>query len=178
MIENYILNDYFEWLYSIVKNERRSKRASYKKLLSTLHNIEFKYFIDYDENRAADGIEMRWRYVCEGGNKAILKWKEPCTVLEMILGLAYQMEYIMDDPILDYKVGHWFWIMISNLELDRMTDSKFNKNEVYGRIFIFLERKYEPNGEGNIIKIDNTDTDLRDVEIWWQMCWYLDSIIR
>lgn len=177
MIENYILNDYFDWLYYQVKNEQGSKRVSYRKLLSCLHSMEFRYFVDYDENRAADGINMRWYYVEDGGDDEILKWKEPCTVLEMLIGLAIQMETIMIHPDIDYRAGHWFWMMISNLGLDYMTDSKFDRRHVYGAVSIFLDRTYEPDGEGNIIFIDGCDKDLREVEIWQQMCWYLDSIL-
>lgn len=175
---NNILNDYFEWLYSIVKKERFSKRASYKKLLAYLHSIEFIYVDDYDSNRAADGVQLRWRYVYEAkGCEDILDWEEPCTVLEMLIALSFQMESIMENSDVDYTVGYWFWMMISNLGLEKMSDSKFDKHEAYEKINIFMHRDYKPNGEGNIFVIDNCATHLRNVEIWWQMCWYLDSIM-
>lgn len=175
---NNILNDYFEWLYSIVKRERFSKRASYKKLLAYLHSIEFIYVDDYDSNRAADGVQLRWRYVYEAkGCEDILDWEEPCTVLEMLIALSFQMESIMENSDVDYTVGYWFWMMISNLGLEKMSDSKFDKQIVHDNIYKFMHRDYEPNGEGNIFVIDNCATHLRNVEIWWQMCWYLDSIM-
>ena len=148
---NEILNDYFEWLCSIVKRDRVTKR-SYRKLLSFLHSEKFIYVDEYDSNRAADGEQLRWRYVYE----------------------AKGCEDILDA---DYSVGYWFWMMLTNLELDKMIDSKFDKHEAYEKIHIFMHRDYEPNGIGNIFVIDNCRTDLRDVEIWWQMCWYLDSIM-
>ena len=77
----------------------------------------------------------------------------------------------------DYTAGYWFWMMISNLGLEKMSDSKFDKHEAYEKINIFMHRDYEPNGIGNIFVIDNCRSDLRDIEIWWQMCWYLDSIM-
>ena len=175
---NNILNDYFEWLYSIVKRERFSKRASYKKLLAYLHSIEFIYVDDYDSNRAADGVQLRWRYVYEAkGCEDILDWEEPCTVLEMLIALSFQMESIMENSDVDYTVGYWFWMMISNLGLEKMSDSKFDKQIVHDNIYNFMYREYKHNGEGNIFVIDNCKTNLRDVEIWWQMCWYLDSIM-
>lgn len=177
-MENYdVLNDYFEWLYYMVIGEQTNKRASYKKLLMALHNIEFRYSIEYDENRALDGENLRWYFVDDGGDRDILEWEESCTVLEMLIALSYNMEKIMDDPEVDHGVGHWFWIMIDNLDLIGMTDSKINLKYVRQRINSFLDREYEPNGEGGIIKITNCRDDLRDVEIWYQMCWYLDSII-
>ena len=83
----------------------------------------------------------------------------------------------MEDPDIDYRAGYWFWKMIDNLDLLNMTDSKIDQRHVRQRVNIFLDREYEPNGEGSIIKIENCITDLRNVEIWNQMCWYLDSII-
>ena len=177
MGKNYILEDYFDWLYELVIPSRRNKRASYRKLLNLLHDIEYRYYIEYDENRAADGEELRWRYVCDGGDRAILKWNEPCTVLEMLIGLAYQMEGIMENPDVDYGVGYWFWMMIFNLNLDQMSDSRFNRCDVYEKVSIFMDREYAPDGDGNIIYIQDCREDLRNVEIWCQMCWYLDSIL-
>ena len=174
---NEILNDYFEWLCSIVKRDRVTKR-SYRKLLSFLHSEKFIYIDEYDSNRAADGEQLRSRYVYEAkGCEDILDWEEPCTVLEMLIALSFQMENIMEGSDADYSVGYWFWMMLTNLELDKMIDSKFDKHEAYEKIHIFMHRDYEPNGIGNIFVIDNCRTDLRDVEIWWQMCWYLDSIM-
>ena len=174
---NEILNDYFEWLCSIVKRDRVTKR-SYRKLLSFLHSEKFIYVDEYDSNRAADGEQLRWRYVYEAkGCEDILDCEEPCTVLEMLIALSFQMENIMEGSDADYSVGYWFWMMLTNLELDKMIDSKFDKHEAYEKIHIFMHRDYEPNGIGNIFVIDNCRTDLRDVEIWWQMCWYLDSIM-
>ena len=67
--------------------------------------------------------------------------------------------------------------MIKNLDLDWMVDEEFNKAMVYGKVSIFMDRAYEPDGDGNIIYIPNTKEDLREVEIWCQMCWYMDSIL-
>ena len=39
----------------------------------------------------------------------------------------------------------------------------------------FLDRDYEPNGKGGLFTIKNCRQDLRKVEIWYQLCWYLDS---
>lgn len=175
MNDNIILNDYFDWLYfMVVPNPGKNQ---YRKLLTTLHSIEFRYFVDYDENRASDGENLRWYYVDDGGNDEILRWKEPCTVLEMIISLAMRMDNIVGDTDGELDIVHWFWMMMYNLDLDWMFDDRFDKSYLNGRVKMFLDRTYQPDGEGNIIYISGCDTDLRDVEIWWQMCWYLDSIL-
>lgn len=173
MNDNFILNDYFDWLYFMVN----PRGGQFRKLLTMLHSMEFRYFVDYDENRASDGVNLRWYYVDDGGHDGILKWKEPCTVLEMIISLAMHMDKIVGDSDGEFNLVHWFWLMIDNLDLAWMTDDKYEKAYVYGRVAMFLDRQYEPDGEGNIIHIPGCRDDLRDVEIWWQMCWYLDSIL-
>ena len=171
MNDNYILNDYFDWLYFMVV----PNGGKFRKLLTMLHTMEFKYFVEYDENRASDGVNLRWYYVDDGGNDEILRWKEPCTVLEMLIALAMHMDKIVGDRELD--IVHWFWLMLDNLDLAWMKDDKYDKTYVYGRVAMFLDREYEPDGNGNIIYIPDSPDDLRDVEIWNQMCWYLDSIL-
>lgn len=171
-MKNYILDDYFDWLYfKVVRNE------SYRKLLAMLHNMIFRYDIPHDENRAADGVNLRWHYVCDGGDDEILRWKSECTVLEMLIAAATQMSIIMDDPDIDYSVSHWFWMFMENLDLADMTDDRYDKTYIYGRVSMFMDRTYDPDGDGNIIYIPDTREDLRNVEIWSQMCWYMDSIL-
>ena len=65
--------------------------------------------------------------------------------------------------------------MINNLGLGAQFDSRFD--EVYTERVIerFLNRDYEPDGTGGLFTVTNTDRDLREVEIWYQLCWYLDS---
>lgn len=172
MKNNYVLDDYFDWLYFQIK-----KRKSFRKLLMTLHDIEFDYSLEYDANRADDGVNLRWYYVKDGGDEDILSWKSPCSVLEMIFALAIHMEKILDEPDNKMDVRHWVWFMIDNLGLSEMDDKHFDKEYVHRRIEIFLNRDYEPDGDGNVICIPDCVCDLRDMEIWQQMCWYIDTII-
>lgn len=175
MNDKFILNDYFDWLYFMVVGDPVNNH--YRRLLEMLHSMEFKYFVDYDENRAFDGMNLRWYYVDDGGDDKILRWKEPCTVLEMLIALAMNMDKTVGDTEGELDIRHWFWMMLDNLDLAWMTDDKYDKTYIYGRVAMFLDRRYEPNGDGNIIYIPDCEEDLREVEIWWQMCWYLDSIL-
>lgn len=83
----------------------------------------------------------------------------------------------MDDPRFGDRTSHWFWGMVINLGLGSMTDELYNRRTVDESIDILLERRYEPNGEGGLFKVRNCKYDLRDVEIWYQLCWYLDGLI-
>lgn len=175
-----ISNDYFEWLYELVCKKRYAKEISYRKLLMFLHSTVFIYSISMDSNRADDGINLRYRFAHDKYISTSLVesyLNEPCSVLEMMIALAIRCEEtIMDDPSIGDRTSQWFWEMISNLGLRAMTDENFDKKYVQDVIYRFLHRDYEPNGKGGLFTIRNCDTDLRDVEIWIQLCWYLDSI--
>ena len=164
-----VLDDYFEWLYSQIDDEG----YGFTKLLSMLQDMDYYYSVDYDENRASDGENLRWYYVNDGGNDRIMEWAHCCTVLEMMFALALKMENITGEG----DVSYWFWQMMDNVGLSYMTDRKFDSDQVYGRISNFLDREYEPDGQGNIFYIPDCADDLRRVETWKQMCWYLDYLM-
>lgn len=175
-----VVDEYFEWLYDYVCGDRYSEKLSYRKLLTLLHEIEFTYLMPNDENRAKNGINLRWIFSLKTGVNydEVQKYIDgPCSVLEMLIALAMSCEDIMDDPLVGDRTGQWFWRMITNLGLGSMFDSRFDERFVEDVISKFLYREYEPNGKGGLFTIRGCDVDLRNVEIWHQLCWYLDSIV-
>ena len=98
-------------------------------------------------------------------------------MLEMMLALAIRCEEtIMDDPSKGDRTRQWFWGMINNLGLGAMTDNVFDRKEVKYIVDNFLNHKYERNGKGGLFTVRNIKRDLRRVDIWCQLCWYLDTI--
>ena len=182
MTRNDLISDYFEWLYSIVEKKRHPDQASFRKLLMHLHNIEFKYSILRDQNRAEDGMDLRYRYAISNGysdsaNTVMDILEGPCSVLEMMVALSIRCEEnIMDDPNVGDRTSQWFWGMIVNLGLGSMTNDRYDRRYVDDVIFRFLDRDYDPDGKGGLFRIRQCDRDLRTVEIWYQLCWYIDSI--
>ena len=177
--EDQVENDYFEWLYNYVCKGRVNKNVSYKQLFKTLHAIEFDFYISNDLERARDGVDLRYRF-------AIYKYKDdervmdvldlPCSVLEMMVALAIRCEEtIMDDTSYGDRTGQWFWIMLTNLGIGYMTDDKFDKYIVIDKVYDFLERRYDSDGKGGLFYIRDCKEDLRDVEIWTQLCWFLEK---
>lgn len=81
----------------------------------------------------------------------------------------------MDNPTFGDRTGQWFWDMVRNLGLMNMTDDRFDEGHVRKVIDTFLDRKYEPDGQGGLFKIRHCRRDLREVEIWCQLNWYLDQ---
>lgn len=172
--------EYFRWLIRFTKDRRHIK---YKKLLSFLHEKEFVVIIPFDSNRASDGIDLRWRFACECGydndfDEVSEYLDNPCSVLEMMVALALRCEeHIMDDPDIGNRTSQWFWTMINNLGLEDMEDLHFDYERTDEIVSTFLYREYKRNGEGGLFVVNNKNKDMRDVEIWYQMCWYLNSIL-
>lgn len=182
MTRDEVRNDYFEWLSDLVLDRSYSDYISYEKLLMYLHSVEFRWTIPKDQNRADDGEALRYRFSVEHGQgypvDLILGYLDtPCSVLEMMVALALRCEEtIMDDPNVGNRTSQWFWGMVTSLGLGSMTDNRFDKRFVMDTIERFLDRKYEPNGKGGLFTMRHTNCDLRKVEIWIQLCWYLDEI--
>lgn len=179
MIRDKIEQAYFEWMCDLVCDRRYTNQITYEKLLRFLHDTEFVYFIPKDENRAEDGIDLRYRFAIHHDYEDIDYCLDgPCSVLEMMVALAIRCEEsIMDDPGRGDRTGQWFWGMVSNLGLGSMIDSRFDRQYVEEVVDRFLNRDYEPNGKGGLFTVRHCNRDLRTVEIWYQLCWYLDNIV-
>lgn len=180
MTRDDVINSYFEWLYNLMCDRKFAKGVSYRKLFVFLHSTEFIYFVGRDVNRAHDGVKLRERYARSLGMPGIPDCLDgPCSVLEMMIALSIRCEEtIMDNPHIGDRTKQWFWEMVCNLGLGSMMDDIFDKTYAQDVIDTFLERKYKPNGEGGLFIINNTPKDLRKVEIWYQLCWYLDDVKR
>lgn len=178
---NGLINEYFDWLYDLVCGDRFGDRMSYRGLFKVLFDTKFTYSIPMDANRASDGMDLRYRFqLYRGfGEKNLDILIGDCTVLEMLIALAIRCEeQIMDDPEYGNRTGQWFWTMIQNLNLKTMFDGDgFDIHRVQTAVDRFLNRQYDPDGRGNIFYIPNCPNDLRTMEIWVQLCWYLDTII-
>lgn len=176
MTRHSIEREYFVWLSDLVYRDR------YDNLLARLHDTEFIYFIPKDSNRAKDGEALRYRFALlhypdEPADLIVDILDRPCSILEMMVALAIRCEEdIMDDPNVGNRTSQWFWMMVVNLGLGYMYDSRFDEEYVDDVLYRFLHRDYEPNGEGGLFVVRQCDRDLRDAEIWHQLCWYLDEI--
>lgn len=177
-LQQEINNNYFDWLYDRVCRGRSHDKVSYRKLFEYLHQVEFIYPIENDADRARDGVVLRYRFAMAEGDERIadILGDAPCSVLEMMVALAIRCEKtIMDDTRYGDRTAQWFWDMLRNMGIGNMTDDIFDVEFVSKKIYNFLDRCYEPDGKGGLFHIRNCRYDLREIEIWTQLCWYLDN---
>lgn len=181
MTKNEINRAYFAWMCDLVHDDIAAEHGEYTRLMQVLHEIDFMYLIPMDGDRAADGCDLRYRYAYENGvdGRIVAGYLDtrPCSVLEMMVALANRCEEsIMDDPDIGDRTGHWFWVMIDTLGLFGMTDDNFDESFVRRTVRRFLDRQYDRDGSGGLFQVPDTHEDMRQVTIWYQMCYYLNTI--
>ena len=151
-------------------------------LLRYLYDIPFKFILDMDYNRICDGCDLRYKF---GHDTHIpsrvidLKLGNvECSILEVMVALSIRMEEsILCDPDYGDRTSIWFWEMIKSLGLYHMDDDNFDERLVCVVIERFMDRDYKPNGRGGLFTVRNACCDMRDVDIWYQMCMYVDNIL-
>lgn len=165
------MNDaYFEWLLELVCEGKYMKRVQYRRLLAWLYKTEFISVLPMDDSRVEDGLDLRDQFGDPDNSM-------PCSVLEVMVALAIRCErHIMGNSEIGDRTGKWFWDMVNNLGLGQMSDFSFDPEYVDSTIMKLLFREYEPNGKGGLFTVNNPREDMRKVDIWYQMCWYLDEI--
>lgn len=162
---------YFDWLINLVCTLPYKK--SYISLLSELYDIPFRYdakIAPNDVYRMDAGSALQFEYASITGDYI----SRPCSVLEVMIALARKGENI--SGVL--KSVDWFWMMVDNLGLSSMYERHFKVDYVRAVIERFLDRDYSPNGSGGLFYIPGIKDDLRQVEIWYQMCWYQNYILE
>jgi hypothetical protein len=179
MNEETLSKEYFDWMYNLVCD----KRKPYHKLLTYLHQVEFTYTLPMDDNRYVDGVDLRYRFAYDCGHHPAMIAEyldnRPCSVLEMMVALVYRFEeQITDDPAIGDRKKRWFMAMIRSLDLLEATDANFDERVVGPVIARFLNRDYAPNGKGGLFTVNSYRRDMRLVDIWYQMCWYLDEVLQ
>jgi hypothetical protein len=171
---------YFDWLYhqSFEVNDIRSPK-SYFFLCSALHEVIFKPLIPNDDNRAADGINLREafaRSLRTPSNRAIMNnllSMGDATIFEMMTALAKRADYIVS-----YGPEDWFMRFLINLNINRSSDPRWSptfERKTAAILEVLNERRYAPNGKGGLFPLDRPRRDQREVEIWYQMQAFIEE---
>ena len=160
--------DYRDWLVGYVNNGRED----YGPMLRELSRKEFYSLVKYDEDRAADGVALRETWAETVGYRGDTAWG-PCTVLEVLIGIALRIEFqLFGSRWMDeWQAPEIFWEMARNLGLEKYAGDL--SEQKYDEISLicdkFVERLYKRHGEGNIFGPQNTEKDVRKMNIWAQM---------
>ena len=163
---------YFTWLYSQVGDEHETNPSkTYWRLLKLLHAKEFTWFIAHDENRAADGLELRNEFIhAEGLIVHVQDWLDlGCSMLELLIALSRRLAFEAEGLPLD-----WFWHLIRNLGLEKCTDrSRFTLISVNNALERVISRSYDSKGTGGLFPLKETTENQQRVELWYQLNAYL-----
>lgn len=171
-----ISEEYYNWMLGLI-----NIGDEYSLLMRKLHMTPFRYILPMDGNRYEDGINLRYQFAYENdipqSVAATLNDHDPCSVLEMMVALAARCEvHIMHDDDEGDRTGYWFRVMLSNLRLLYMTNENYNDALVTDILNRFLDRRYAKNGDGGLFVLKDFSGDMRKVEIWYQLMWYLSEL--
>lgn len=162
---------YYRWLIDLLDDEYL--RTNYQKLLKQLFDTAYYWEIDYDGNRASDGLNLRKNYGRTIGYPDF-SLPQGCTVLEMMLALAKRTEDdIMHDPRIGDRTGYWFWVMMANLGIDMYDDYMYDADQVNYILQNFMHHAYAPDGNGGLFPCYGIATDMRKTDLWWQLNQFL-----
>lgn len=174
MSEGTLDDRYFEWLYGLVRAvSNKNPARSHWHLCRQLYTTRFFHFVPNDDNRALDGLELRYEFIEETEETDIdASWMLlECSILEMMIALARRAAFESDSEPAD-----WFGIFLGNLEIDRYTDNVYNDHiakEVKEKLDRLNRRTYGKDGTGGLFPLREAQQDQRTVELWYQMSAYL-----
>jgi len=167
--------NYFEWLLAFVGVEGPQRTLYVLSRLQILWEKDFYDLVGNDADRGIKGQELRNIYAKDQTNdpNEIEEIEEalsgPCTVLEMMIGLAQSMTNATYRWLETTTPERWFWEMFTNLTLTE-TDTSRDFADVVDRM---LAREYDADGYGSLFPLENPPEDMRRVEIWVQANRYL-----
>ena len=173
-MQNNTRKEYILWLGNLVDLDDKDDTGGYHFLIKSLYLKEFYWTNDMDENRSDEGKMLRELFCDECGFDDIPdEINGPCTVLEMMIGLAkrWNKEVSLTDN--DDRSSEYFWIMVDNLGLEGCTDDKFDPEMVRNRLDILLDRDYSDDGTGSLFPLKRSKESQKDIEIWYQLQNYL-----
>ena len=153
---------YFTWLYAHIDvGEDRWKLAR------QLYKKEFVWLIQNDDNRALDGLVLRYEFVDLYPLLPIdLEWLDMgCSMLEMLVALSDRAAFLGEGT-----PQQWFWEMMENLAIYSDEPSEELIEEALDKV---IWRTYNYDGEGGLFPLENPVKDQRKVEIWYQLNSYL-----
>lgn len=175
MIDEPLDEAYFKWLAVQVVNTRlRNPTTTNWFVLRQLYVTEFVWRIRNDDNRVEDGKELRLEFLEQHPQ---FDWSSEwtslgCSFLEMLIALSRRLSFQSE---LASSAG-WFWHMMDNVNLN-IFDYAYERDRMHGFVDQVLQslnnRTYERNGRGGLFPLHDDSIDQTQIEIWYQMNYYL-----
>jgi hypothetical protein len=173
------MDGYFSYLMDLINPDTVYNHTV---LLDILYRIDFRWSVHNDDNRIGDAIELRYNYqVDRGVSESELKelLLIPCSVIEVICGLAIRMDDLMRDPY-ESHIDRWFWELIDNLGLTNFTNDSYERgawtvNDVRKIVDIFMDRTYDELGHGGLFPRNVCYKNQKECELFEQMNGYLNE---
>lgn len=164
-------NLYFNWLCAkVIDTSQTSPGLTYWTLFGVLHRTEFVWRVNGDDNRVADGKELRREFILMADIPDDPDWRmlPGCSVLEMLVAFSRRAEWMTDRPAYE-----WFWEFMENLGLKEFNDGNVNPNDIGEILEEFIWRTYPSNGEGSLFPLRMSSADQQSIELWHQLCEYV-----
>jgi len=165
---------YFNWLCLLAGVNGIGRHKDYTKLMNALHYDHiFQAKMPMDGNRGTDGLQMRADFIGEHGPWGSATNRGPCSMLEFLVALARRMNFLMYQDKSHRYTEYYFWQMMENLGLTKVTDDKWDYMNgeffVEDAVYRINERQMHADGSGGLFPLKNPSSDQREVEIWYQM---------
>lgn len=158
---------YIHWLENQLTSEGDRPDRSYFELVNVMFNTEFTWTISMDENRVADGMELRAEFaeLHDVGRVEMLELGAP-SFIEVLLGLSRRLAFVAGGT-----APRWAWELLVNLDLERMWDhlSRPKARRAEDILATVINRSYQPTGVGGFFPLAWPDRDQREVELWSQL---------
>lgn len=157
--------NYLDWLQGQVATPAG---RSYLQLFQALAEKEFVWLIPNDDNRLADGAELRLEYF----GQYIQTEEEGVSVLEVLIGLSRRLAFLAEG-----EPAMWAWRMIENLEIDKCWDPIGARTirDLDDKLDALIWRTYHSDGQGGFFPLAWPEEDQRKVELWYQLNAYVEE---
>ena len=103
------------------------------------------------------------------------------TILEIMVLLAWKYEQFSMKYGEPDHTATWFWLFITNCDLNIYEDSyfKLHKEESLNKIrewcSTFNNRTYGRDGRGSPFPLAKPPSDMRKIELFYQLCYYYNE---
>lgn len=145
------------------------RNGGLRSVVEALFKSRFEWFVDFDKNRAADGVALRREFAFANndikGTFSPEWYAMECSMLEMMVGLSKRMSMQTDNSI-----DQCFWHIMRNVGLSQ-TSSEEDVRVASEKI---TDRLYNYDGSnGGLFPLKGPEKDQRQVELLYQMYAYI-----